>query len=339
MTILPLLGAPRVSSAEAGECPDWIVYQSNQTGNWEVYRLGELPGGEEYDINLSQGGPGVDSIQPNRAPNYRWVSFSSNRDGQWEIYVASVDNVIIRRITFDGQNYMPVWSPQGDYIVYEHGDSNRDLRLVNLETANTQPLISWDTNETNPSWHPDGDRVLFESDLTGVPQIYEIDIFTLEVRLVSQDPNVADRQPAYSPDGQKIAFVSNRDGDNNTIYRMNPDGSDIQRVSDPASDAFAPVWDDSSDLIAYESTLTGEVEVYIYQLSTSSTRQLTEGGTNFSPTWICSSPTIVWTSNVTGNHDLHMSNALPISAPPLQMEQNEASQLTGDAGQDEFPNS
>jgi len=234
---------------------------------------------------------------------------------------------------------MPGWSPQDDYIVYEHGDENRDLRLIDLTNGNIIPLITWDSNETNPSWHPDGDRVLFESDLTGVPQIYEVNIFTLEVRLVSQDPNVADSQPAYSPDGSKIAFVSYRDGENSVVYWMNPDGGNIQRVSDPASDAFAPVWDDASDLIAYESTLTGEVEVYVHQISSSVIRQLTEGGTNFSPTWMCESPTIVWTSNIGGNHDLYMSNALPITAPPLQMSLNQASQLTDDQGQDEFPNS
>ena len=118
---------------------------------------------------------------------------------------------------------------------------------------------------------------------------------------------------------------------------MNPDGSGVQRVSDPAGNAFRPVWDDASDLIAYESTLTGEEEVYVYQLSSSMTRQLTEGGTNFSPTWMCESPTIVWASNITGNHDLFMSNALPITAPPLQMSLSQASQLTNDPGQDEFP--
>jgi hypothetical protein len=51
----------------------------------------------------------------------------------------------------------------------------------------------------------------------------------------------AERHPSFSPDGTKIAFVSNLDG-NNEIYVMNADGTNQTRLTnDPASD-FYPAW-------------------------------------------------------------------------------------------------
>ncbi len=51
----------------------------------------------------------------------------------------------------------------------------------------------------------------------------------------------ADRHPAWSPDGAKIAFHSDRD-DNYEIYVMNADGSDQTRLTNDAAHAYEPAW-------------------------------------------------------------------------------------------------
>ena len=50
-----------------------------------------------------------------------------------------------------------------------------------------------------------------------------------------------DLQPAYSPDGKKIAFNSNRDG-LPAIYLMNADGSDVRKISNDLLDCYDPSW-------------------------------------------------------------------------------------------------
>ncbi len=51
----------------------------------------------------------------------------------------------------------------------------------------------------------------------------------------------ADRHPAWSPDGAKIAFTSNRDG-NPDIYVMNADGSGLTNLTNDSAVDYAPTW-------------------------------------------------------------------------------------------------
>jgi hypothetical protein len=67
-------------------CVDWLIYHTDQTEDWEIFRLGGddqlMPGSNP---NLSQGvGEGVFDIAPSRSPDARWITFTSTRDGNWK---------------------------------------------------------------------------------------------------------------------------------------------------------------------------------------------------------------------------------------------------------------
>jgi len=85
----------------------------------------------------------------------------------------------------------------------------------------------------------------------------------------------------------KIAFVSNRDG-NAEIYVMDPDGSDITRLThDPGYDG-APTWSPDGKRIAFASSRTGNADIYIMNADGSNVVQLTtdaadDGGPSWSP--------------------------------------------------------
>ena len=50
-----------------------------------------------------------------------------------------------------------------------------------------------------------------------------------------------DGYPSWSPDGKKIVFESNRDGDEK-IYVMNEDGSGLKRLTNNSAEDYAPHW-------------------------------------------------------------------------------------------------
>ena len=60
-----------------------------------------------------------------------------------------------------------------------------------------------------------------------------------QVRLTNN--SVEDTGPSFSPDGTKIAFRTNRDG-NNEIYVMNPDGTNQTRITTNATSDTYPFW-------------------------------------------------------------------------------------------------
>ncbi|MCQ3930758.1 MAG: hypothetical protein DPW16_09900 [Chloroflexi bacterium] len=118
---------------------------------------------------------------------------------------------------------------------------------------------------------------------------------------------------------------------------MNADGTNVQLISDVAGDATNAVFSPGDEVIAYQSDVDGDLDIYIYELSSGKTRLLTDNAIpDYAPTWYCESTTIVWTSDVTGDPNIFSVEALPIDAPALKVE-TEAAQLTTDPNADQYP--
>ena len=66
-----------------------------------------------------------------------------------------------------------------------------------------------------------------------------------------------DRFPSWSPDGQYIAFDSNRDGDWG-IYVMGSDGSNPHRLTDHSADYTSPSWSPDGRYISFKSNRDGD---------------------------------------------------------------------------------
>jgi len=320
-------------------CVDWLVYSTNITADWEIFRLGALPSNPNADPNLTKGvGANVRDISPSLSPDRRWIAFSSNRDGNWEINVASTDGTVQQRVTHTtAQNSNPVWSPTGQRIAFESNrDGNWELYSVDVSSG-VETRLTYDAgNYVNASWSTDGTHLLFESDRNGgIWQIYELNIATLDYRLIS-DGLGDDLDPSYSFDGTRIVFRSLRDK-TSVIYTMNRDGTGVTRVSDPAGRALNPVWSPDNTLIAYQSNLGGDMEIDVYEVASGKTRKVTDNLVDdYAPTWLCQSTTLVFTSDVDGNPNLFSTPALPMEAAPVVV-QTQATRLTTASAVDRDP--
>src|SRR5262249_3205389 len=97
-------------------------------------------------------------------------------------------------------------------------------------------------------------------------------------------PPITDAEPAFSPDGTKIAFNSYRDG-NYEIYVMNSDGTNQTRLTSDAAKDWYPTWSSDGTKIYFDSQRTGHDEIFQMNADGSNVIQITNTsiGTNECP--------------------------------------------------------
>ena len=135
--------------------------------------------------------------------------------------------------------------------------------------------------------------------------------------------------PAWSPDGSRIAFVSDRDGSVD-IYAMKADGTGVTRLTRDAAWDLFPAWSPDGSRIALSSDRDGNPEIYVMNADGTGMMRLTRGspeGESGQPTWSPDGSGIAFASERDGNFDIYVMNA----------DGTGVTRLTRDAGWDYFP--
>jgi TolB protein len=107
----------------------------------------------------------------------------------------------------------------------------------------------------------------------------------------------------------RIAFQSNRDG-NNEIYIMNGDGSGLTNLTNNPADDSMPSWSPDGKKIAFSSNRDGNIEIYLMNADGSSPTRLTDrSGDDFGPSWSPDGKKIAFLGNGDGNDEIYVMNA------------------------------
>jgi TolB protein len=149
------------------------------------------------------------------------------------------------------------------------GQQNRESKevwIADYDGANQRRITLSNDLNAAPGWSPDGRAITYTS-WRKVASGGALDVFISRIyQGVLENPTKgrteSNMQAAFSPDGTRMAFVSNRDG-NNEIYIMNIDGSGLRRLTNhPAADAV-PTWSPTGAQIAFTSDRGGTPQVYV----------------------------------------------------------------------------
>jgi TolB protein len=182
-------------------------------------------------------------------------------------------------------------------------------------------------------------HMAFISDITGNPDLF-VQEFSLKSGLLGKPrqvfcaPGAAQGTPTFSPDGKKLAFVSNKDG-TPRIYVLDipAAGASINKikpkmVSKKTRENTCPAWSPDGSKIAYSALVSGTRQIWIYDLAREEEFPLTDGyGHKENPAWAADSLHLLFNSSTPTTSDLYMIN----------LNQKKAVKITEGPGEKRFP--
>jgi len=242
--------------------------------------------GERRESKIELPGPLV--ADPRFAPDGKELAFiSGSGNGSNEIYVASVGGGKARELTSLRSSVGGLdWTPDGRELVFSSGhQGSPTLFRISRAGGDPQPVSVATDNARFPRIAAHGHRLLF------LHWVFHTNIW--RARLSPTDHGTPSRivastredsGPAFSPDGNRLVFSSDRAG-SSEIYISAADGSNPVQLTSMRTTG-SPAWSADGKQIAFDSRANGQGDIYLISAEGGSPRRLTKGPDDSEvPTW------------------------------------------------------
>jgi dipeptidyl aminopeptidase/acylaminoacyl peptidase len=206
------------SEKDASWSPDGnsIAFASNRSGGWHLF-VADESGAQVRELTS----PGIEDRSPRWSPDGNRIAFLSRSDGSdtgMDLWVVGADGSGAKRLTerpLDEED--PRWSPDGRRIALTLDGGfhrNRRIGIVDTATGELAEVLpdDWNGDSFSPRWFPDGEKLAFVSDESRRKSIYVVPAGGGKPSPLVETAHEA-TEPALSPDGRRLAFLENRDGD------------------------------------------------------------------------------------------------------------------------------
>lgn len=324
-------GEARIVNLRAGSHSSLSLRAASPARSASGGRIAFASGGEIYLVapdgsglkQLTSSDPGVYNYQPALSPDGTRVAFSSAQSNKSGINVVAVDGTGLRRLTTNSLSYdsEPAWSPDGSKIAFVRGFDPTVGGIANFTSCGSEIyVVGMDDGReinltqglggTDPAWSPDGKRIAFASsreNYLASNHVENYDIYSMTdeggdvLQLTMTEENEA--EPAWSPDGKRIAYARNYlrvnfscgfahtgfDVDPTLngpdIYVMSSDGSDQNRLTHTENN-LEPAWSPDGASLAFVSSRKGYQQIYVLHPHTKREFGITSDAAHkSSPSW------------------------------------------------------
>jgi Tol biopolymer transport system component len=261
---------------------DRIVYLSDRKQYVDVYLMSALDGKVLSRVIRGERNVAFESIPFMRSaiawsPDGTRLALTVKSGGRDALYIVSAANGhIIRRLKLPCDALAsPAWSPTSDSLVVSGVRNGRsDLYLVDTGTRKVTRLTDdvWDEKEA--VWTADGRGVTFASDRLapvvllprrdpngfGGYALYTLDVATHEIRKLL-DTTGDDHAPAWSGNGRRLAFISDRSGTPN-LYLFDVADSSLTQLTDVRGGIQSLSWSRQNDRLVFSAFCRGGYDVF-----------------------------------------------------------------------------
>ena len=195
------------------------------------------------------------------SPDGNSIVFINQVNQVSQVWVKNLSHGDPVQITFDTEQAdRPRWSPQNDQVVYVRGSpKTSSIWSVSPEGGTPRKVIE---GGRNPNWSGDGGRLVFERGY---------DVWTANAdgsdqrKLEGVPPTdllIADRMPAFSPDGSLIAFFQKDKGPIGDYWVIPATGGPAHQLTFDSIHGGAPVWTSDSRFIIFPSKRSGSLTLW-----------------------------------------------------------------------------
>jgi len=285
----------KLSGGVAGISTTQIAFVSDRTGHKEIWVM-DYDGANQHQLTSLRG----ISLMPHWSPDSSRIAFTCFAPGRNGVVSAQicmfslVAGKMIAWPRYSGTNSSPSWSPDGSKIMFMSSmQGNPDLYIADANGGNQKRLTFSVGVNTSPAWNPKtGQEVVFVSDRAGAghPQLYTMNLDGTNIEKISLEDAGYVIDPAWSPNGQLIAFSWQRPDGNYDIYAMDFASHQLVQLTRDSGRNERPCWAPDGRHIVFESTRTGTRQIWTMLADGSDARQLTKLGSNESPNWSAPAP-------------------------------------------------
>lgn len=274
-------GLPGIASTQ-------IAFVSNRSGNKEIWAM-DYDGENQHQITQLH----TISLTPRWSPDASRIAFTCYAPHNGSVLTAQIciesmlTNKLISWPRFQGTNSSPAWSPDGSQLMFMSSMlGNPELFITDASGARPKRLTYSNGANTSPSWNPKtGQQVAFVSDRGGIPQLYTMNVDGTNQAKVDLPDMGYVIDPAWSPNGQLLAFSWRRPNGNYDLYIMEIVSHQLVELTRDAGRNERPSWAPDGRHIVFESTRTGTRQIWTMIADGTGARQLTKQGQNESPSW------------------------------------------------------
>lgn len=245
------------------------------------------------------------------------IVFVSNKSGTKEIYSCDFDGSNVRQLTnFRSITLTPALSPDGAYLAFTDFTGGKPALAIRELTTGKTLRVAKSGVSIDPAWR-NNREVATTFSFEGDQELYLLDSAgAIKQRLTTSGG--IDLSPTFSPDGRKMAFVSERSGQPQ-IFVYDFSSGKTQRLTFSGRYNTQPAWSPNGDKIAFSTWESGgEINIFVINSDGSALTQLTaQAGENESPSWSPDGRMIVFTSNRQGVKKLYVMMADGKNQRPL----------------------